>query len=159
MAANITPIEMEEILERAIDTLYIPHFEKLGMNASGQWKNKVEARGTEIWGMDYTEFLAKGRGANHDQSPEALKAWVGKAARSWVPQWLKDKGLTHLNPYAVAQNIARKGTTWKEKGGSDIVEFLNSKEFLDFIRREVAEKLNEKVQEDLFILTKLAFQR
>lgn len=85
MAANITPIEMEEILERAIDTLYIPHFEKLGMNASGQWKNKVEARGTEIWGMDYTEFLAKGRGANHDQSPEALKAWVGKAARSWVP--------------------------------------------------------------------------
>lgn len=67
--------------------------------------------------------------------------------------------MTHLNPYAVAQNIARKGTTWKEKGGSDIVEFLNSKEFLDFIRREVAEKLNEKVQEDLFILTKLAFQR
>src|SRR5690606_39016092 len=99
----------EEVLNEAINKLYIPHFEKLGMNASGQWKNNVEAMGTAIWGMDYTEYLAKGRSANSDQSPEAIKAWVGWAGSTLIKQWLNDKGL-NLNPYAVAQNIARKGT-------------------------------------------------
>lgn len=155
---QVTQDQFQQVLTKAIDTLYIPHFMQLGMNASGQWKNTVEARGYEIWGQDYTEYLANGRGANHDQSPEAIQAWVGWAARSWVPQWLKDKGLTHLNPYAVAQNIARTGTTWKKKGGSDLLTFLNSDTFIGFLREELKDILSHQVANELFLEAKLAFQ-
>lgn len=151
---EITNDELQTILTEAIDALYIPHFMQLGMNASGKWKDTVEARGNEIWGQDYTEFLANGRGANHDQSPEAIKAWVGWAARSWIPVWLKDKGL-NLNPYAVAQNIARKGT---KRGSSDLLDFLNSRDFLDFVGERIAELLAINIQKDLFIQANLAFR-
>lgn len=149
---------MEEILDRAITVLYVPHFMALGMNASGQWREAVEARGKTIWGMDYTEYLAEGRGANQDQSPESIKAWVGWAGSTVIAQWVKDKGL-NLNPYAVAQNIARRGTTWKQKGGSDLLKFLNSKPFLDFLAKGISEKLGQNIRDQLFIDTKLAFQR
>ncbi len=158
MAIQVTEQEMELILKDAIDALFIPHFMALGMNASGQWKNNVEARGNTIWGMDYTEYLANGRSPNSNQSPEALKAWVGWAGSTIIAQWVKDKGL-NLNPYAVAQNIARKGTTWKQKGGSDLLEFLNSKPFLDFIQNRIVEKLGENIRSKLYIDTKLAFTR
>lgn len=152
---QVTDHEFEVILNDGIRLFYIPYFMQKGMNASGKWKGTVEARGNEIWGQDYTEFLANGRGANHDQSPEAIKAFVGWAARSWVPEWLKNKGITHLNPYAVAQNIARYGT---KRGKSDLLEFLNYEPFLGYISSRLAELLAINIQKDLFIQANLAFR-
>lgn len=149
---------VESALNKAIEELYIPHFMSLGLNASGQWKENVEAKGHSIWGMDYTEFLAKGRGANHNQDPEARKKWVGWAVEAWVKDWLRDKGLD-LDPYAVAMNIAIKGTTIKEKGGTDILEFLQSDVFLNRVGELLAIELQEEILKDLRMNVKLAFTR
>ncbi len=53
-----------EVMQGVINDFLKPKFISLGMNASGQWLNSLEARANngngEIWGMDYTYYLANG---------------------------------------------------------------------------------------------------
>jgi len=106
---------------------------KLGLKASGDWGNSLESKSevtsttinAKILANDYTEQLENGRQPNKNQSPEALKAWVGWAGSTFLDKWVKDKGI-NVNPYAVAWKIAREG--WKvpnryNKGGlvSDVI--------------------------------------
>jgi len=94
----------------------IGNYNRLGLKASGQWEQTLQQfvsttnQGFTIGikGQDYTEQLENGRRPNQNQSPEALKAWVGWAGSTFLAGWVKDKGID-ISPYAVAWGIARNG--------------------------------------------------
>lgn len=123
--------EIESIIYGVITDFLIPRFRELGMPASGEWENTVEARKNEIWGRDYTEYLVQGRPPNANQDPQALKAWVGWAGSTFLSQWVRDKGIA-ANPFAVAWKIARSGTRYYPEG-TDLLEVLNSQEVEEYI--------------------------
>lgn len=132
---NIPQEEIERIITDVINLFLIPKFRELGMPASGEWEQNVHARSNEIWGRDYTEYLAQGRPPNQDQSPEALKRWVGWAGNTILKDWVQRKGL-NINPFAVAYKIAREGTDYYPQG-TDLLEVLYSQEVTDYIAQEV----------------------
>ena len=101
------------------------------MQASGEWEANVQARKNEIWGRDYTEYLALGRPPNNDQDEDAIRRWVGWAGSTILAQWVQDKGL-NINPYAVAYKIAREGTSYYPEG-TDLLEVLESREVAEYI--------------------------
>ena len=132
---NIPQEEIERIVTDVINLFLIPKFRGLGMPASGEWEQNVHARSNEIWGRDYTEYLVLGRGPNQDQSPEALKRWVGWAGSTILKDWVQAKGL-NINPFAVAYKIAREGTNYYPQG-TDLLEVLESQEVTDYIAKEI----------------------
>ena len=136
--------EIEKVIDEVIHLFLIPKFQELNMRASGEWEQSVEARGNEIWGRDYTEYLENGRPPNLDQSPEALKRWVGWAGSTFLADWAIDKGLS-INPYAVAYKIAREGTDYYPEG-TDLLEVLESQEVLDYITTQLTRFAVERVQ-------------
>lgn len=135
MDIQVPQEEIERIITDVINMFLIPKFRELGMPASGEWEQNVHARDNEIWGRDYTEYLAQGRPPNTDQDPEALKRWVGWAGSTFLNDWVQDKGLT-INPFAVAYKIAREGTDYYPQG-TDLLEVLESQEVNDYIAKEV----------------------
>ena len=128
--------DQEQILRGVVNDILIPKFISLGMNASGEWINSLEVRGDEIWGRDYTRYLAKGRGPNQDQDPEALKKWVGYYGRTVFAKWVQDKGL-QINPFAVAYSVARKGNKYYPQG-TDLLEVLSSEATRKYIEDRAA---------------------
>jgi len=92
------------------------NYHSLGLAASGNWEKELETKIEEkgsgfraiILGAFYTGMLESGRKPNTNQSPEALRAFVGWAGSTILKDWVQRKGLT-INPYAVAYKIARKG--------------------------------------------------
>lgn len=94
----------------------IGNYNRLGLKASGQWEQSLEQFVSTtnqgftvgIKGQDYTDQLENGRSPNQNQSPEALKAWVGWAGSTFLAEWVNDKNVD-INPYAVAWSIARNG--------------------------------------------------
>lgn len=147
--------EFETILSEVNELYFKPKFMALGMNASGEWVQNLEARKDEIWGRDYSEYLALGRTPNKDQSPEAVRRWVGWAGSTFLDKWVKDKGLS-LNPYAVAYKIAREGTSYYPQG-TDLLEVLSSDEVGDYINKRLSEKLAPIIAEEIKLKIKIAF--
>lgn len=143
---EFTKEEIEPIINEVIDLFLIPKFRELNMDASGEWEQNVEARGSEIWGRDYTEYLVDGRPPNSDQSPEAMKAWVGWAGSTFLNDWVNNKGL-NINPYAVAWKIAREGNNYYPKG-TDLLEVLNSQEVKDYITESLGRIITVKVEQE-----------
>lgn len=100
------------------DTLkaLITSYETEGRKASGNWANQLEGvnerKGDSIivtiLGEKYTGAFETGRKPNTDQSPEAIKRWVGWAGNTIIADWVSDKGLS-INPFAVAYKLATKG--------------------------------------------------
>ena len=141
----------------------IQNYDKLGLRASGNWVNSLdqfiettnEGFKIGIEGERYTGALENGRKPNSNQSPEALKAWVGWAGSTILAQWVEDKGID-INPFAVAWKIARDG--WivpnsNNAGGlvSDVVTTervseLNRKLVLnrvDSLKSDLIDQINE----------------
>ena len=129
--ALVEDSEIEKIIDGVIRLFLIPKFRELGMQASGEWEANVQARKNEIWGRDYTEYLALGRPPNNDQDEDAIRRWVGWAGSTILAQWVQDKGL-NINPYAVAYKIAREGTSYYPEG-TDLLEVLESREVAEYI--------------------------
>lgn len=94
----------------------INNYNQLNLRASGKWPTLLKGEVIErpdgirvlMQGADYSQQMIKGRGQNTNQSPEAIRAWVGYAGSTFLAQWVKDKGL-NMSPFAVAYEIARKG--------------------------------------------------
>lgn len=127
--------EIEAVINKVIDIYLIPKFHQHDMNATGEWINSLEVEVLEdkakIKGRHYTEYLAKGRPPSNNLPPiSALKKWVsakfginGKEAeqRAW----------------AIAKKIQKHGTTHYRKGGTDLLEVLESPEVVNFIREKI----------------------
>lgn len=124
-----------ETMQGIIDNFLKPKFISLGMNATGSWLNALEAKAVngngEIWGMDYTYWLANGRKGGTAPPVSALIPWVnakfgvgGNEARSIA--------------FAVATKIKNEGTRFYPQG-TDLLEVLQSKEVVDYIYSKIKE--------------------
>lgn len=133
---------MDSVVERFL----IPKFHELGMSATGNWLQSLEteARGNTgvIRGQDYSYYLVNGRrpGARPPIAP--------------IEQWVNDKlgisGSQGLGiAFAVANKIAQEGTSWYEKGGSDLLEVLESEEVVNFIRNEYRNLVQIQVKAEI----------
>lgn len=143
---HFEPYEIERVLLDVVDKFLIPKFRELGMNATGEWLDslKIEVRedGGTIRGWQYSEQLAKGREPGKRPPIAPLERWVnakfgisGKEAKSMA--------------FAVANKIAKEGTTWHEKGGSDLIEVLESQQVIEYLQNELGGILKIKLADNL----------
>ena len=132
-------------IQGVIDLFLKPKFISLGMNATGQWLNSLEARAVngngEIWGMDYTYWLVNGRKGGTAPPIAPLITWVnakfgigGNEAKSIA--------------FAVAAKIKKEGTNYYPEG-TDLLEVLNSKEVLDYIYSQLQEGITVEINKIL----------
>jgi hypothetical protein len=128
---QIPDAKFEEILNDVIRLYLIPKHKALGMEATGEWINSLESKGNTIRGRKYTEQLVYGRAAGKAPPIAPLENWVnakfgitGKQATSFA--------------FAISKKIAKEGTTWKKRGGSDLLEVLETQEVLNFINSKLA---------------------
>jgi len=127
----IPDAKIEEILNEVIRLYLIPKHNELGMKATGEWINSLEAKGNVIRGRKYTEQLVWGRKPGNAPPITPLENWVkakfgitGKEATSFA--------------FAISKKIAKEGTTWHKKGGSDLLEVLETSEVLNYINSKIA---------------------
>lgn len=122
-----------ETMQGVIDNYLKPKFIELGMNATGQWLESLEARAINgngaIYGFDYTYWLANGRKPGKMPPVSALIPWVnakfgigGKEALSVA--------------FAVATKIKNEGTSYYPDG-TDLLEVLNSNEVNDYVSKKL----------------------
>lgn len=148
-----TEDEILMILEEVVDNFLLPRFNQLKMEASGEWRDSIETvydGGDQgrIRGRFYSYWLAKGRNANRDQSPEGLRRWAVWAGSTFIKDWVRDKGIP-ADPIAVAYSIAKKGTTWKAKGGSNLLEVLEEPETIKYIQNRMRAIVAPKIADEL----------
>lgn len=146
----ITFSDIEVIVQEVIEQILKPRFRQLGMNATGQWISTIDARGNEVWGMDYTEYLVNGRRPGKMPPIAPILKWV-QAKFGLTGQSAMSRA------YAVAHTIAEEGTTWYKKGGTDLLAILNEKETTDFINRRINEIARENVKKELIKEIKTRF--
>jgi hypothetical protein len=103
---NQWAIEKEDELRR----VYTAKKLKASGSFSQSLRHEFKDGHLTIYGGRQIEMMISGRAANRDQSPEALKAFVGFAGSTFLKKWVADKGLT-ISPFAVAYKIAREGVT------------------------------------------------
>ena len=138
------PQDIERILAEVVNRFLIPNFRELGMNATGEWLESLEVTtginsGT-IRGRDYSQYLAKGRKPGQRPPIAPLEKWVnakfgisGTQAKSMA--------------FAIATKIAKEGTTWHQKGGTDLIEVLESVEVQEYITGEMRGILQVELSE------------
>lgn len=151
--------EIEEVLNEMISLLLIPHFEQLGMNATGEWEQNIQARGNEIWGRDYTKYLVEGRPPNTDTSPDAVRRWAYGMA-NFNPEfkkWLQARGLTEYG-VQIAYKIGMEGTNYYPQG-TDLIEFLETPEVKNFITDRLKDVIAPKIAMQLTQEINLIFRR
>jgi hypothetical protein len=123
--------KIEEILNDVIKDFLIPKHKALGMETTGEWINSLEAKGNVIRGRKYTEQLVWGRKPGNAPPITPLENWVkakfgisGREATSFA--------------FAISKKIAKEGTTWHQRGGSDLLEVLETQEVLNYINSKLA---------------------
>jgi hypothetical protein len=138
----ITETDVETILKGVIDLFLIPRFEELGMNASGEWRDNLEVRGSSIWGRSYTEQLVYGRRPGTFAPIAPLIKWVEVKL-----------GITGQEgigvAWAINHKIKNEGTSYYQQGGTTLLEVLNEPETLDYIRDESMKVVKEKMIVDI----------
>ena len=128
---QIPDAKFEEILNDVIRLYLIPKHKELGMEATGEWIKSLESKGNVIRGRKYTEQLVHGRNAGKAPPIAPIEKWVnakfgisGKQATSFA--------------FAISKKIAKEGTTWHQRGGSDLLEVLETQEVLNYINSKIA---------------------
>ena len=137
---------VKETMDWVVDTILIPHFQSLGLNASGEWlenlNTRVEAQKGIINGRKYSEQLVWGRRPGKRPPISALEKWVQvKLGLSGA----EAKGAA----FAIAKKIEREGTEIYKKGGTDLLEVLNKPETIKKINEKLAGLM--KVEVELYL--------
>lgn len=142
---NIPDETIIQTMQGVIDLFLIPKFVSLGMNATGQWVNSLEPRVVngvgEIWGMDYTYWLANGRKPGTAPPVSALMPWV--TAKFGVGG-NEARGIA----FAVATKIKKEGTDYYPEG-TDLLEVLNSNEVRQYVSTELAPFISAEINKIL----------
>lgn len=149
----LTNEDILAVIGEVVERFLIPRFLELDMNASGEWLNSLEVVASNnkeavIRGRDYTYYLVRGRGPNKDQSIEALRRWAVWAGNTFIKEWVRNKGI-EADPIAVAMSIAKKGTTWKRSGGSNLLEVLTEPDTVKFIEEQLRMIVKPRIVEAL----------
>lgn len=140
---QIPPNDIERVMRGVIERFLIPKFLSLGMNATGDWINALEARADEntgeIWGLDYTEYLVNGR------PPSEKKPPIAPLVR-WATAKLGVSGQQAVSvAFAVSNKIAKEGTSYYPSG-TDLLEVLESKEVSQYIYTELGASIAGQVR-------------
>lgn len=118
-----------QTMQGVIDNYLKPKFISLGMNASGNWLESLEARAVngngEIWGMNYTYWLANGRKPGKMPPVSALIPWVNAKFGIGGKEAI---GIA----WSVATKIKNEGTDYYPDG-TDLLEVLHSQEVRKFV--------------------------
>lgn len=134
-----------QTIQGVIDNFLKPKFIELGMNATGQWLNSLEARvnngNGEIWGMDYTYFLVNGRKPGKAPPVSALLPWVNAKFAIGGSEALSVA-------FAVVQKIKNEGTNYYPEG-TDLLEILNSPEVINYIYSQLKEGVTVEINKIL----------
>lgn len=133
----------EETIFKALDLAIeriIQRYDDLDMRATGETAESLEARATtnrgEIWGSKVFEYLSKGRPPSDRLPPvDAIYNWMLNK-----PSFTGSK--TRSVAFAIAKTIQSEGTSWYKKGGSDVLEVVQSDEML----REFQQILGEEIR-------------
>lgn len=142
----VTEEQIIIIIQKVVDNFLIPRFNELGMNATGQWLESLEVVAKDgvsaIRGRDYSEQLTKGRAPGKMPPIAPIERWVnaklgiqGKQANSIA--------------WGIAKKIQKEGTTWYQRGGTNLIELLSESAIIEFINKEIQQTLTVKVQEKL----------
>lgn len=133
---------IQSVMQEVIDTILIPKFIELGMNASGRWISSLEARAENntgsIWGMDYTYYLVNGRAPGNRPPIAPLVQWVG------YKFGLSGQEATSA-AFAIANKIAREGTDYYPSG-TDLLEVLQSDSTTQFIYDRIGAEVSGIIQ-------------
>lgn len=131
--------EMEEIIMDVVRRFLIPRFKDYGMEASGAWERSLHARGNELWGKSYTEQLQYGRLPGKFAPIEPLIQWVqtklgysGKEAVSVA--------------WAINHKIKEEGTSWYQKGGTELMDVLYSQQVVDYFNERLSVLVRAKLE-------------
>lgn len=142
----ITEKEIEEVLDKALTLFLIPRFQELGMNATGEWIDSLNTTSSVnkgvIRGRDYTEQLVKGRKGGTMPPVSNLIAWVGA-------KWGLRGREAERAAWAVAQKIKNEGTTWYQKGGSNLLEVFEEPRVVEFITEQIGSVIKYNATEQL----------
>jgi len=130
---KITDEAIIQTMNGVIEKFLKPKFISLGMNATGQWLNSLEGRAVngngEIWGMDYTYWLAHGRKPGTAPPVSVLIPWVN------AKLGIGGKDAIGI-AFAVASKIKAEGTKYYPEG-TDLLEVLNSPECKAYITEQL----------------------
>ena len=118
-----------EAIQGVIDNFLKPIFISLGMNATGRWLDSLEARAVngngEIWGMDYTYWLANGRKPGKMPPVSALIPWVNAKFGVGGKEAI---GIA----WAVATKLKNEGNNYYPDG-TDLLTVLESQEVKQYL--------------------------
>lgn len=133
--------EIEKVIGVVIEKVLFPKFRGLGMDATGEWLTNTRAEKNTIVGPFYTKFLVEGR-------PPGKRPPI-----SPIEKWVEAKlGLTGRQAtsaaFAISNTMAEKGTTWFRKGGSDLLEILESKEVYELFVKTYALEVEAVISEN-----------
>lgn len=138
--------ELEAILQKVIDNFLIPRFHELEMNATGEWLASLEIEigndDGKIRGRDYSEQLAQGRRPGKAPPIRQLERWVNAKLGISEPE------ATSI-AFAISKKIAKEGTTWYKKGGTDLIEVLSEPKTIQFMQEELIAIAQVRVAENL----------
>lgn len=142
----LTVDEIASVMDEVVEKFLIPRFNELNMNASGDWLrslgSEAEPNKGIIKGLDYTEYLTKGRKPGGKPPISALEKWVQEKMGI---SGQKGKSVA----FAIANKISKKGTSWYEKGGSNLLEVLEEKQTLDFVYMKLGALATPRIAEQL----------
>ncbi|CAA7195439.1 hypothetical protein [Chryseobacterium potabilaquae] len=142
----LTHEEIERVLDQVISIFLIPRFRELGMDATGEWLDTLEKELGEnsgtIRGRSYSEQLAKGRKQGKMPPIEALEKWV-QAKFGLSGEEAKNRA------WAVAKKIEKEGTSWYQKGGTDLIEILSEPRTVQYIQDELSGIIKLRIAENL----------
>src|SRR5690606_22373253 len=135
--------EIKRTMDWVVDTILIPHFLSLGLDATGEWRQSLNVRAEGsigiINGRKYTEQLVWGRRPGNRPPIAPLERWaqikLGLSGRDALGA-----------AFAIANKIAKEGTEIYKEGGTDLLEILERPETLQRINAFLGEQLQTKVQ-------------
>lgn len=134
---------IHDTLIGVVDLYLIPTFERLGMNATGEWRESVEVRVNgyrgEIWARPYTKQLVEG-------APPGTTPSIPKLTRWAIAKFGYDEQRARNTAFAVRTKIEREGTSWYPNKGTELVEVLNSQEVQDYINERIGSYLSAHLE-------------
>jgi hypothetical protein len=141
----VTVEQIKKVMDEVVERFLIPRFHELGMPATGDWEKAVSGEAEPnrgiITGLDYTDQLV------HGQAPTTvpltdLKRWAKAKFR------INDRAAQTI-AVRVQKKIQREGTSWYEKGGSDLLEVLEEPQVLNFITSSLGQVATIKISDHL----------
>lgn len=132
-----------ETMQWVVDTILIPHFMDLGLDATGEWRSSLTTRAEGqtgiIRGRKYTEQLVYGRRPGAMPPIAPLERWA-KAKLGLSGQQATSAA------FAIAKKIANSGTNIYQEGGTDLLEILETPETQQKIIRHLQDRFAPQVQ-------------